>query len=83
MTECRPGSRESAAIMIDGPALRELRKERGLSIAQVATRVGVGKAYISKLELGHSKRCSPTVHAALVRVLRPIDHHAFRVAAAG
>ena len=71
-------SRASAFVPINGDALRALRKERGLSIEQVATRVGVGKPYISKLELGYSPRCSVTVHAALVRVLRPERRDAIR-----
>ncbi|WP_320069143.1 helix-turn-helix domain-containing protein [Micromonospora sp. RTGN7] len=73
-----PRSRASAAIAIDGPVLREARKQRGLSVLQLATRVGVSKAYISKLELGYSPRCSVTVHASLVQILRPERADAFR-----
>ncbi|GLH97386.1 helix-turn-helix domain-containing protein [Phytohabitans aurantiacus] len=71
-------SRAEAFIKINGDALREVRLDRGLSTVQVAARVGVGKAYISKLERGISPRCSAQVHAALVRVLQPADRRAFR-----
>ncbi|MGJ3228885.1 Helix-turn-helix [Micromonospora sediminicola] len=77
MTTSR-GSRASAFIAVNGDAIREARKQRGLSIEQLATRVGVTKPYISKLELGHSLRCSVTVHASLVRILRPARSDAFR-----
>ncbi|GGM13977.1 hypothetical protein GCM10012279_35210 [Micromonospora yangpuensis] len=71
-------SRASAAIAINGQAIREARKDRGLSVLQLATRVGVTRAYITKLELGHSTRCSPKVHASLVRALHPDHPAAFR-----
>lgn len=71
-------TRASAAIEINGSALREARKDYGLTVVQLAARVGVGKSFISKLELGISPRCSVNVHAALVRVLQPADRHAFR-----
>ncbi|OKI52878.1 helix-turn-helix domain-containing protein [Micromonospora sp. CB01531] len=71
-------SRASAFVAINGDALREARKERGLSIGELATRVGVTKAYVSKLELGYSPRCSVTVHASLVQALRPNRTDAFR-----
>ncbi|MEU5950354.1 helix-turn-helix transcriptional regulator [Micromonospora sp. NPDC047465] len=71
-------SRASAFVAINGEALREARKQRGLSVEQLATRVGVTKAYISKLELGYSPRCSVTVHASLVQSLRPARSDAFR-----
>lgn len=71
-------TRASAAITINGSALREARKDSGLTVVQLAARVGVGKSFISKLELGISPRCSVGVHKALVQVLQPADRHAFR-----
>lgn len=71
-------SRASAFVAVNGEAIREARKTRGLSIEQLATRLGVTKAYVSKLELGYSPRCSVTVHASLVQALRPDRADAFR-----
>lgn len=73
-----PRARASASIPIDGEVLRELRKDRGLTAVQLATRVGVGKSFISRLECGSALRCSPPVHAALVQVLQPADPYALR-----
>lgn len=71
-------ARPTTAVPIDGAALRQIRIERGLEVAALAARVGVSRPYLTKLELGHSPRASATVHAALLRVLRPVDKHALR-----
>ncbi|MFA5168261.1 MAG: helix-turn-helix transcriptional regulator [Candidatus Omnitrophota bacterium] len=38
-----------------GDALKERRKVRGITIVELAEKIGVGQAYISRLELGETK----------------------------
>lgn len=71
-------ARPSTAVPIDGATLRQARIDRGIEVADLARRIGVTRSYVTKLELGHSPRASATVHAALVRVLKPKNRHAFR-----
>lgn len=52
--------------------------DRGIEVADLANRIKVSRAYVTKLELGHSPRASATVYAALVRVLKPQSRDAFR-----
>lgn len=59
----------TTAVAINGSALRELRKRTGVSVAELAKEIGVGRPYITKIELGHSKRVSPEVFDALLRAL--------------
>jgi transcriptional regulator with XRE-family HTH domain len=75
MSKRRPAT---TAVPINGRAIRDLRIDRGLEVADLAARIQVSRAYLTKLELGHSPRASARVHAALVRVLAPRDRHAFR-----
>lgn len=66
----------TTAVAINGPALRELRIRTGISVADLAREIEVGRAYITKIELGHSKRVSPGVFDALLRALRISDRRA-------
>ena len=66
----------TTAIAVNGAALRELRKRSGVSVSAFAQSVGVGRPYISKLELGHSSRVSPEVFAKLLRALGLEDRRA-------
>ncbi|MBX7264956.1 helix-turn-helix domain-containing protein [Micromonospora sp. Llam7] len=70
--------RPTTAVPIDGDALRRIRIDRGIEVADLATRIRVSRAYVTKLELGHSPRASASVHAALIRVLQPETRDAFR-----
>ncbi|GAB3856726.1 hypothetical protein GCM10029963_53580 [Micromonospora andamanensis] len=70
--------RPTTAVPIDGTALRRIRIDRGIEVADLASRIQVSRAYLTKLELGISPRASATVHAALVRVLQPEQRDAFR-----
>lgn len=63
----------TTAVPINGSALRELRIRTGVSMAELAADVGVNRSYVNKIELGHSKRVSPAVYAALLRSLRITD----------
>lgn len=71
-------ARPTTAVPINGARLREIRIDRGMEVAELAARIRVSRAYLTKLELGHSPRASATVHAALVRVLKPANRHALR-----
>ncbi|MEV6693393.1 helix-turn-helix transcriptional regulator [Micromonospora sp. NPDC051196] len=70
--------RPTTAVPINGPEIRRVRMARGIEVADLASRIQVSRAYLTKLELGHSPRASVSVHAALVRVLQPESHDAFR-----
>ncbi len=71
MTSRRP---QTTAIPVNGAALRELRIRTGISVAELASEVGVQRPYISKIELGYSKRVSPQVYAAILKALGVRDH---------
>jgi transcriptional regulator with XRE-family HTH domain len=52
-----------------GRALRELRSRAGLTQEELAARVGIGVAYVSRLENGHRGARWHTV----MRLLRALD----------
>lgn len=54
---------------VNGFAIRELRKRTGFGVAELAAAAGVQRAYIAKIELGHSRRVSPKVFNALLSAL--------------
>lgn len=56
-------------VEVNGYALRELRIRSGIEVLDLAGRVGVQRAYIAKIELGHSRRVSPKVYNALLAAL--------------
>lgn len=56
-------------VEVNGFAVRELRIRSGLSVMDLADRAGVTRAYIAKIELGHSQRVSPKMFAALLSAL--------------
>jgi transcriptional regulator with XRE-family HTH domain len=56
-------------VEVNGYAIRELRIRSGLGVAELAQQVGVTRAYIAKIELGHSRRVSPKMFAALLASL--------------
>lgn len=63
----------NTTIEVHGYALREVRIRSGLSVAELAAAVGVQRAYIAKIELGHSRRVSPKVFTALLSALTITD----------
>jgi predicted transcriptional regulator len=71
-------ARPSTAVPIDGAAVRRVRIDRGIEVADLARLIQVSRPYLTKLELGHSPRASATVHARLIRVLKPETRDAFR-----
>lgn len=56
-------------VRINGAALRDLREARGLTIADLAGRVGVGHPHLSRVERGINQ-ASP----ALIRQLADVLH---------
>lgn len=61
---------------VNGYAVREFRKRKGLGVAELAQQVGVQRPYVTKIELGHSQRVSPRVFQALVQALAVSDFRA-------
>ncbi|MFD7918265.1 helix-turn-helix domain-containing protein [Streptomyces sp. NPDC059740] len=59
--EDRPWTRDAAALT--GSRIRELRRERGLSLSELARRAGVGKATLSGLETGARNPTAETLYA--------------------
>ena len=47
-----------------------------MGVADLAVAVGVNRAYIAKIELGHSRRVSPKVFNALIAALTITDRRA-------
>ena len=60
-------------IEINGYALRELRIRSGLEIAALAQQVGIHRASMANLELGHRQRVSPKVFNAMLSALAITD----------
>lgn len=53
----------------DGDKIRRLRKERNLSVTQLAQRVGIAPQYLSLIELGVRKTPSIDTLAGIAREL--------------
>lgn len=60
-------------IEVNGYALREIRVRSGIGVRELAEQVGATRAYIAKIELGHSQRVSPKVYNALLAALTIAD----------
>ena len=58
----------SGGIQVDGTKIRDGRINQGLSLTELARRVGVSKSFISTIERGH-RRPSPSVAAGIADVL--------------
>jgi len=81
-TTPRSRRQATAAVAVNGEAIRKLRQDRGIEVAHLATRLGISRAYLCKIELGHSPRVGVTVWAGIVRNLRPETPDALRAVAA-
>lgn len=62
---CAMPKGQNTTIPINGFACREIRVRSGIDIAPFAELVGVSRAYMAKIELGHSTKVSPKVFAAI------------------
>lgn len=60
-------------VLIQGYALREIRQRSGISPQSLAAQLGVNRSYITKIELGHSKRVSVAFYANLLAALEIED----------
>ena len=62
------------AVKPDGARIRKLRKDRKLSVAQLAERVGITRQYLGLVESGVKKQPTLTVLHAIARELKtPLD----------
>lgn len=60
---------EPTTVEVHGPAVRFIRISQGIELADLAAGIDVSRPYLSKIELGHSRRVSPTCYVALCRAL--------------
>lgn len=74
------GSRESGGASF-GQVLKELRLARGLSQAAVATRAGVDRSYVNRLEAGERAAPGQAAVEALAEALQLTDAEADRLLA--
>lgn len=65
------------AIAVNGPAIREKRMDLRIGVEDLAKEVGISRAYLAKIELGHSKKVSVEVLDKLERALMVRDRRAF------
>lgn len=68
-----PPNVTSTTVPINGAALREIRVRSGVSTESLAKDVGVGRPYIARIELGHSRRVSPEVYNKILSALAITD----------
>lgn len=54
-----------ATYQVNGAAIRERRKDLGISIADLADRAGISRPYLNCLELGIKRHMRPPTYAAL------------------
>ncbi|MFJ6616637.1 helix-turn-helix domain-containing protein [Kitasatospora sp. NPDC091335] len=56
---------QRSTVEVDGPAIRTIRKRRGLDMNTLANQVGITTNYLSRIETGTRRRVRPSVYAAL------------------
>ncbi|MBV9291079.1 MAG: helix-turn-helix transcriptional regulator [Frankiales bacterium] len=64
------------SVEVNGPAIRALRIALRVPIEQVAREVGVSRAYLCKIELGHSRKVSVETLGRLEEALGVTDRRA-------
>lgn len=64
---------QRSTVEVDGPAIRMIRKLRGLDMSTLASQAGISANYLSRLETGTRRRVRPSVYAALRRHLGATD----------
>jgi transcriptional regulator with XRE-family HTH domain len=77
-------SRRSApsSVAINGFALRVIRERTGIKVADLAESLDVDRSYITKLEIGTSKRVGVDLYRRLLEVLDLPDHRTLLASAA-
>lgn len=69
-----PSPRQNTSgVAVHGPTLRFVRELLGVSTAQLAATLECSRSYLTKLELGHSRACSPAFLTRLVAELNIPD----------
>ena len=76
MTQAPPSA--PPAVEIDGAAVREARKQAGMTITMLAGRVGLTVGYLSQIERGTKPRMSPPAYLRLVEALQIDDPNQIR-----
>lgn len=67
---------ERRTVDIHGYAFRAIREAKGLKVAVLADRLECDRSYLTKIELGHSRRVSVAFYNALLRELMIDDFRA-------
>lgn len=77
-------SRKSApsSVAINGFALRVIRERTGIKVAELAAALEVDRSYITKIEIGTSKRVGVNFYRRLLDHLVITDHRALLAAPA-
>lgn len=65
-----------SSVSINGFALREIRQRTGIKVADLATELDVDRSYITKIEIGTSKRVGVDFYRRLLAHLAIADHRA-------
>lgn len=60
----------SVSVAVDGPVIRARRRQRGVTITELAEVSGVSRSYISKIERGERPRVSRDVLRRLAGALK-------------
>lgn len=68
--------RATPTVEIHGFALRVIREARGRKVQELADVLDVDRSYITKIELGHSRRVSEVFYSKLLAELRIDDDRA-------
>lgn len=74
-----PGSSSRSApssVPINGFALRVIRERTGIKVADLATALEVDRSYITKIEIGTSRRVGVDFYRRLLDHLAITDHRA-------
>lgn len=73
MTKSSPRSAPSS-VSINGFALRVIRERTGIKVAELAEALDVNRSYITKIEIGSSKRVGVDLYRRLLEHLQIQDH---------
>ena len=75
MSKSPPRSAPSS-VAINGFALRVIRERTGIKVADLAQELGVDRSYITKIEIGTSRRVGVDFYKRLLEQLAIPDHRA-------
>jgi transcriptional regulator with XRE-family HTH domain len=71
-----------SSVPINGFALRVIRERTGIKVADLATALEVDRSYITKIEIGTSKRVGVDFYRRLLDHLAIADHRTLLATAA-